>query len=245
MQAIKFIVAYDGTHYHGFAKQKEIVTVQSKLEEAISYILRHEVEVIGAGRTDAGVHAKGQCCMFESDTTIPMDKLRRAINSKLPPDIIIKEMSLAEEDFHPRFSAKRKTYRYQIRYKGDRDPFNYRYEYFYPRTLNIEAMKDAASYIVGTHDFKAFCAAGSSVVSTVRTVYRLDLVEKDNLIQIDVCGDGFLYNMVRIIVGTLLKVGLGQTMPHEVKNIIKSKDRTLAGSTVPPHGLMMLDIEYE
>lgn len=245
MQGIRFIVAYDGTRYHGFAKQKEVVTVQSKLEEAISYIVRHEVEVIGAGRTDAGVHAKGQCCMFESDTSIPLDKLRRAINSKLPQDIIIKEMDFAPEDFHPRFSAKRKTYRYQIRYQGDRDPFNYRYEYFYPRTLNIEDMKKAASYIEGTHDFKAFCAAGSSVLSTVRTVYSLDIVEKDNVIQIDVCGDGFLYNMVRIIVGTLLKVGLGQTKPCEVSSIIESKDRKQAGPTVPPHGLMMLDIEYE
>ena len=245
MQVIKFIVAYDGTRYHGFAKQKEVVTVQSKLEEAISYIVRHEVEVIGAGRTDAGVHAKGQCCIFMSDTTIPLDKLRRAINSRLPQDILIKEMAIAPDDFHPRFSAKRKTYRYQIRYKGDRDPFNYRYEYYFPRMLNIEAMKEAASYIEGTHDFKAFCAAGSTVVSTVRTIYSLELTEKEDLIQIDVCGDGFLYNMVRIIVGTLLKAGLGQIKPSDVKTIIESKDRRLAGPTVPPQGLMMLNIEYD
>lgn len=245
MPRVKLIVAYDGTDYHGFVKQKSVITVQQVLEEAIAYILRTPVLIEGAGRTDAGVHAQGQCCIFDAETSIPVLSLLRAINSKLPKDVVIKEAEIVPESFHPRFSAKRKTYRYQILNSSIRNPFLERYAYFYPRSLNIEWMKKAAEYMVGEHDFKCFCAAGSTVLSTVRTIYDLQVFKAGDLITIDVCGNGFLYNMVRIITGTLVKAGEGKIAAGQVKDIIESKERALAGPTVPPQGLTMLNIVYE
>lgn len=244
MRRIKFIVAYDGTNYHGFAKQNNALTIQEVLERAIFAITREQVEVIGAGRTDTGVHARGQCCIVDTYTQITTYKLIKAINSKLPKDIVIKEMEDVAEDFHPRYRAKQKTYRYQILNSNTLDPFMYKYAYFYPYTLDIDQMIKGAHHIVGTHDFKCFCAAGSSVKTTTRTVYHIAIRKVDDLIQIDICGDGFLYNMVRIIAGTLIEIGRGKLAPEEMQNILSSLDRDKAGPTAPPQGLTMLNIEY-
>ncbi|MDF2593957.1 MAG: truA [Clostridia bacterium] len=245
MPRFKLIVAYDGTNYHGFVRQKNAITVQQVLEEAITAIVRQPVQIEGSGRTDAGVHAKGQCCIFDADTSIPVTKLIRGINSKLPRDIVIKKIEIAADDFHPRFDTKNKTYRYQILNSETNDPFICKYAYFYPCPLDIERMQEAADYIIGEHDFKCFCSAHTTVLSTVRTIYDLKVIKKDELIHIDVCGNGFLYNMVRIIAGTLIQVGSNRLSPDQITAIIKSKDRRLAGPTAPPEGLTMLKIKYE
>jgi len=245
MPRFKFIVAYDGTNYHGFARQKNALTVQEVLEGAISSILQKPIEVVGSGRTDTGVHAKGQCCIFNAETSIEVQNLARAINSKLPSDIVIKDVQIAADDFHPRYAAKNKTYRYQILNSDTRDPFIDKYAYFYPYPLDIERMQEAATYMIGEHDFNCFCSAGGGAHSTVRIIYDLKIIKQDELILIDVCGNGFLYNMVRIIVGTLLKIGSQKLSANDIENIIKSKNRALAGPTAPPEGLTMLEIVYK
>lgn len=245
MSRYKLIIAYDGTHYHGFAKQPNAITIQELLEKAIGSILGQSIKVIGAGRTDTGVHAKAQCCIFDADTNIPVERLTGAINSKLPKDIIVQKVEKTTADFHPRYAAKRKTYRYQILNSEVQDPFLYRYTYFYPYKLDIERMREGGNHIIGEHDFACFCSTGSGVHSTTREVYSLNITTQDNLITIDICGNGFLYNMVRIIVGTLIDVGIGKKAPEMVQEIIESQNRKLAGYTAPPQGLMMLNIEYE
>lgn len=245
MCRFKLIVAYDGSAYHGFAKQSNALSIQEVLEKAITSIVQQPIEIIAAGRTDTGVHARAQCCIFDATTTIPVYNLLKAMNSRLPKDIVVKDLSIVSAAFHPRYAAKNKTYRYQIFNSQVRDPFIHKYSYFYPYELDIDIMRKAASYIVGEHDFKSFCSAGSSVISTVRTVYSLSISQEDKMIIIDICGNGFLYNMVRIIVGTLLQVA-NQKLPAEhIKTIIASKDRSQAGPTAPPEGLTMLEIIYE
>ncbi|MGL6173809.1 MAG: tRNA pseudouridine(38-40) synthase TruA [Cellulosilyticaceae bacterium] len=244
MKRIKFLVAYDGSAYHGFAKQKNAMTIQECLEKAIYNITKQEIEVIASGRTDTGVHAKGQCCIIDIETSIPVEKFGKALNSRLPQDIRIRDVEEVSDEFHPRFCVKRKTYRYQILTNEVNDPFLTKYVYFYPYTLDINKMRKAGEYILGTHDFKCFCSAGTSVKTTERTVYSLEIKEIDGMIQIDICGNGFLYNMVRIITGTLIEVGRGKIAPEYVEKIIASKDRGKAGPTAPPTGLMMLDIKY-
>lgn len=245
MKRYKMIVAYDGTNYHGFARQNEATTVQGTIEKAIARITRQEVLTLGAGRTDAGVHAKGQCIAFDLETKIPTDRLLKAINSQLPPDIVIQSIEEVNESFHPRFGAKRKTYRYQI-WCGDLpDPFTYRYVLHYPYKVDEKIMQEAANNMVGEHDFACFCASGSQVKETVRTIYSIDVKRDGDMIAIDVCGNGFLYNMVRIIIGTLLYVNEGKLSTGDITKIISGKDRKKAGPTVPPQGLTMLNIVYE
>lgn len=245
MKRIQLIVAYDGTQYHGFAKQKNAVTIQGTLEDTIYKLTKQKVDVVGSGRTDTGVHAKGQCCIIDIDTKIPIERFAKAMNSWLPDDIVIKDAREVKSDFHPRFMAKKKTYRYQILTSDTRDPFIDKYSYFYPHELDVAKMREAAKYIEGVHDFKCFCAAGSTVKDTVREVYCIDIQKSDDVIKIDVCGNGFLYNMVRIIAGTLVDVGRGRFEPSYVKEIVASKDRNLAGPTAPPEGLTMQEVFYE
>lgn len=244
MKRIKFLVAYDGTAYHGFAKQKNAMTIQESLEKAIFDITKQEIEVVGSGRTDTGVHAKGQCCIIDIETSIPIERFGKALNSRLPKDIRVRDVEEVDKEFHPRFSVKRKTYRYQILTSQVDDPFLSKYVYFYPYPLDLEKMRRAANYIIGTHDFKCFCASGATVKTTERTVYSLEINLIDDMIQIDICGNGFLYNMVRIIAGTLIEVGRGKITPEDIEKIIASKDRGQAGPTAPPMGLMMLDTKY-
>lgn len=244
MKRLKFIVAYDGTNYHGFAKQPNAETIQETIQQAIYKLTQQHVEVIGSGRTDTGVHARGQCCIIDIETRIPVERFGKALNSRLPDDIIVRDVEEVTTDFHPRFGVKKKTYRYQILTSKVNDPFLRKYVYFYPTKLDIDQMRKAAKYIVGTHDFKCFCASGATTRTTERTVYSLEINQIDDLIQIDICGNGFLYNMVRIITGTLIEVGRGRIKPEQMENIINSKDRALAGKTAPPQGLMMYDIKY-
>lgn len=245
MARYKLIVAYDGTNYNGFARQPNGTTIVETLEEAVEKIVQHKVYILGAGRTDTGVHAKGQCCIFDSDTKVPVERLAKAINSKLPMDIAVQSVEKVSDDFHPRFGAKRKTYRYQILNSKQRDPFSYKYALMYPYEVNLEKMKAAAEKMVGTHDFKCFCAAKTDVKDTIRTIYDIQIYQQDDLISVDICGNGFLYNMVRIIIGTLLKVNEGKLTVDDITRIIESKDRNLAGPTAPPQGLTMLKIIYE
>lgn len=245
MKRFKMIVAYDGTNYNGFARQPNGITIQETLEEAISKIVQHEVRTLGAGRTDQGVHAKGQCVTFDSETRVPEEKLAKAINSQLPLDISVKSVEEVSMDFQPRFGAKRKTYRYQILNSQVRDPFLYKYSLQYPYKMDIERMQEAANQMVGEHDFACFCSAGSSVKDTVREIYSIEIKKHEDLITVDICGNGFLYNMVRIIIGTLLHVNEGKLSTGDIIKIINGKDRQKAGPTVPPQGLTMLDIIYE
>lgn len=245
MKRFKMIVAYDGTNYNGFARQPNGVTIQETLEEAISKIVQHEVRTLGAGRTDQGVHAKGQCVTFDSETKVPAEKLAKAINSQLPLDISVKSVEEVSMNFQPRFGAKRKTYRYQILNAQVRDPFLYKYSLQYPYKLDIELMQEAANEMVGKHDFACFCSAGSSVKDTVREIYSIDIRKHEDLVTVDICGNGFLYNMVRIIIGTLLRVNEGKLSTGDIKKIINGRDRQKAGPTVPPQGLTMLEIIYE
>lgn len=241
---VAFIVEYDGTNYAGWQIQKNDVTVQEKIEEALLPLGKGRIVVFGAGRTDSGVHARGQCGHFDIDTNIPAEKFAFILNSRLPRDIRIKKSWQADEDFHCRFSAKGKRYIFRIFASPHSSALMGRFTMHVPEKLDITLMRQAAEFIKGTHDFKAFCAQGSNVKTTVRTVFRLDIEKKDELIEIIVEGNGFLYNMVRIIAGTLIEVGKGKKTPDEVKNIIDGLVRQDAGMTADAQGLTMDEVFY-
>lgn len=245
MARYKLIVAYDGTNYNGFARQPNGVTIVETLEEAVEKIVQHKVYILGAGRTDTGVHAAGQCCIFDSETKVPVERLAKAINSQLPKDISVQSVEKVSDEFHPRFGAKRKTYRYQILNAKQRSPFLDKYTLLYPYEMDLDKMRLAAEKMVGTHDFKCFCSSKTDVQDTVRTIYDINIYQQDELVTVDICGNGFLYNMVRIIIGTLLKVNEGKLEPNDITRVIESKERNLAGPTAPPQGLTMLKIIYE
>ncbi|ADD03174.1 tRNA pseudouridine synthase A [Thermoanaerobacter italicus Ab9] len=238
------VVQYDGTNYHGWQLQKNAITVQEVLQKAIKKVTGEEVNLIGASRTDTGVHALYQVANFKTNTKMPAEKLPYALNSVLPDDIVITQAKDVEDSFHARYSAKRKRYKYIILNRKFRMPTmrNYCWHISYP--LNVEKMKKAATYLIGTHDFSAFKASGSSKTSTIRTVYDLIIEKNEDFINIEIEADGFLYNMVRIIVGTLSYVGLGKIGENEVYHILASKDRTKAGITAPPQGLYLIKIIY-
>ncbi|ABY92202.1 MAG: tRNA pseudouridine synthase A [Caldanaerobacter subterraneus] len=244
MRNVMIVVEYDGTNYHGWQYQKNAVTVQEVLQKAIKKVTGEEVNLIGASRTDTGVHALYQVANFKTNTKIPAEKLPYALNSVLPDDIVVVQAKDVEDSFHARYSAKRKRYKYIILNRKFQMPTmrNYCWHISYP--LNIEEMKKAASYLIGTHDFSAFKASGSSKTSTIRTVYDLTIEKNEDFINIEIEANGFLYNMVRIIVGTLSYVGLGKIKEDEVYDILKSKDRTKAGITAPPQGLYLIKIIY-
>ena len=241
---ILIMLMYDGTAYHGFQRQKNGITVQEALEHAVYKITGEKTAVSGCGRTDAGVHAVKYGATFKSNTRIPVDKLPLALNSALPDDIRVTEAFFVSDEFHPVFSLTAKTYRYKILSRKTCDVFLRNYAWFYPGTLDINKMREAAVHFLGTHDFSGFMATGSNVKTTVRTVKRLDIEEKDGEIDIYISADGFLYNMVRIITGTLVAVGVGKIDPRELPGIIASCDRTRAGATAPPQGLSLYSIEY-
>jgi tRNA pseudouridine38-40 synthase len=241
---VAFIVEYDGTAYAGWQVQKNAVTIQEKIEEALLSLNKGHVTVTGAGRTDSGVHARGQCGHFDIDCNIPAEKFQFILNTKLPKDIRIKRSWQVSKDFHSRFSAKGKRYVYRIYNSPSASALMGRFTMHVPENLDINKMCEAAEFIKGTHDFKAFCAAGSQVKTTVRTVYKLDITKKDELIEITVEGNGFLYNMVRIIAGTLIEVGKNKKSPGDVKEIIEGKARKAAGMTADPQGLTMDEVFY-
>ncbi|ADL06943.1 tRNA pseudouridine(38-40) synthase TruA [Thermosediminibacter oceani] len=241
---VKILLEYDGTNYHGWQKQNNALSVQEVLEKAIYALTGERVSIIGAGRTDAGVHARGQVANFRTNTRIPVERLPYAINSKLPEDIAVKGAEAVPDDFHARYSAKAKVYTYSIYNAPFPSPLLRRYSYFFPLPLDVEAMRRAAKAFIGVHDFAAFRASGSSVKTSVRNITRLDVKKCGKLLTIEVEADGFLYNMVRIIAGTLLEVGTGKKDPEEIPSIIESRDRERAGVTLPAHGLCLEKVIY-
>ena len=238
-------VAYDGTEYCGWQSQPGLRTVEGTLKSALDRLMSQDIKLIGASRTDAGVHAEGNVAVFDCDTTIPADKIKYALNNLLPEDMVVVESVTVAGDFHPRHCDCRKTYQYRILNTPLPDPNRRRNTYFYRGDIDIDNMRKAAEYIVGEHDFACFMAAGSQVKDTVRTVYALELDRQDDIIIMTIQGNGFLYNMVRIIAGTLLMVGRGQLKPEALEEIIKSKDRSKAGPTAPAKGLILKEIIYE
>lgn len=243
---ILLTVAYDGSGYYGWQRQKNFVSVQQRLEEALSELLKKEITVRGASRTDTGVHSLGQRAVFRDDNiTIPVNRIPYALNTHLPEDIVITEAVEVDEDFHPQYSVTDKTYEYKILNASFRNPMLLKYTEFINRELNLEKMKQACPYFLGEHDFKAFCASGGSSKTTIRTINSLDVNKEGHIITIKVNGNGFLYNMVRILAGTLVYVGLEKIQPEEIEDIIASKDRTRAGKTLAPNGLTLMEVNYE
>ena len=242
---IKLTVEYDGTSYAGWQHQKNGLSIQEVLEDAFEKASGEKARIHGAGRTDAGVHAEAQVAHLDTQCTIPPNKISYAMNMLLPRDIRVKKSALVDDDFHARFSAKGKSYRYTY-YNAPHPSALLRDTTTHIRgRIDIRAMKIAAGYIRGTHDFACFCASGSEVKDTVRTVCRLAVSSHEPLICIDVTGTGFLYNMVRIIAGTLIDVGRGKVSPEHVRAIIAGRDRTKAGATAPARGLVLLKVHYE
>jgi tRNA pseudouridine38-40 synthase len=240
------IVAYDGTNYCGWQVQPNGVTIEKKLNEALTSLLGEEITVTGASRTDAGVHSLGNVCIFDTHTRMPAEKISYALNQRLPEDIVVQDSCEVPDDFHPRYAASRKTYEYRILNRRFRMPTRRLDTYFYYHALDVAQMQEAAAYLVGEHDFKSFCAVSAQVKTTVRTIYHCTVTRADDdIITIRVTGSGFLYNMVRIIAGTLIRVGCGELFPADIPRILDAKDRSAAGPTAPAHGLTMVGIEYE
>ena len=245
MRNIKLTIEYDGKKFNGWQKQPDKLNIQGEIENAIKEITGEEVELIGSGRTDAGVHAFGQVANFKTNSNLPIEKFAIAINSKLKKSIVIKEAEEVDERFHSRYNAKQKTYRYIINNSKQGTAIYRDLECHIPMDLNIKEMKKASKYFEGEHDFKAFKASGTSSKSSVRTIYKAEVIENEGRIKIELTGNGFLYNMVRIISGTLVDVGLGKIKTEEIPDIIESGERSRAGKTLPAHGLYLLNVKYE
>ena len=244
MKNIKLILQYDGSNYHGFQIQPSVETVQGVLERTVREITGETVRVYGCSRTDAGVHAYRYVAGFKTDTPIPSDKISVVMNNYLPSDIRILSSTEETEEFHPRFSCISKTYRYIINTDDIPDVFMRNYEWQIKKGLDINAMKEACKYITGEHDFRSFMTSGPDMETTVRNVFSLDVKKEDKKIVIYINADGYLYNMVRIITGTLCLAGEGKITPEYVGDIIDKKDRNFAGPTAPPQGLYLYEIYY-
>lgn len=244
MPRLKMVVAYDGTDFFGFQRQPDRRTVQGVLEEAITRIAGHPVQLVGAGRTDAGVHARGQVCHFDTAHPMPLDRWASVLNRILPRDVVVRSVQEAAPDFHARKDARWKTYRYRIDTRPVPDVFTRRFHLHFPLPLDVESMQRAASFLEGTHDFTSFSSARSPVENRVRTIYRCRVERDGSLVTMEIVGNGFLYNMVRIIAGTLLEVGRGKRSWEAIPDIIRSKDRASAGKTLPPEGLTMVEVGY-
>ena len=244
MRNIKLIIEYDGKGFNGWQKQPNKLNIQGEIEKAIEEITQEKVDLIASGRTDAGVHSLGQTANFKTNSKIPADKLAFAINSKLKKSIRIKSAEEVDERFHSRYSVKSKKYRYTINNSLHGTALYRDMEYHFPVKLNVEKMKEAAKYFEGEHDFKAFKASGTSSKSSVRKIYKAEVYQIGEKIYIELTGNGFLYNMVRIISGTLLDVGIGKIKPEEIIEIIESKDRKRAGKTLPANGLCLVEVTY-
>ena len=244
MRNIKLIIEYDGKGFNGWQKQPDKLNIQGEIERAIEQITGGTVDLIASGRTDAGVHSLGQTANFKTDSNIPIEKFAKAINSQLKKSIVIKSAEEVDENFHSRYSVKSKTYRYIINNSENGTAIYRNLEYHFPIKLDYEKMNEAAKFFIGEHDFKAFKASGTSSKSSVRKIIDASVKKENERIIIEVTGTGFLYNMVRIISGTLLEVGEGKIKPSEITKIIESKDRKNAGKTLPAHGLYLLKVEY-
>ena len=238
-------LSYDGSAYHGWQTQKTEITVQETLERALEKTCGGTIRTVGCGRTDAGVHALRYCANFRTESRIPIDRLPLAINSRLPDDIAVSAACEAPEDFNAIGSCIKKEYVYRILNSRIRDPFLQQRVCFYPAPLDIELMRRAAASFVGTHDFAAVRSVGTETKTTVRTVYWCEAERTGDLIEVRVCADGFLYNMVRAIVGTMVYAAHGKLCPEDIPQLLETRDRRLTGPTMPPQGLYMNRIWYE
>lgn len=246
MRHIRLVVEYDGSQLHGWQRQNNAQTVQQHLEEALGKLLTHDTQVVGASRTDAGVHARGQVASFRTERDIPLHGIRRGLNSLLPDTIAVRDAREVPDDFHPRFSATGKHYRYTILARPERSPRYRDRAWHHPEPLNVHAMEEGARALIGEHDFSAFRAAGCTAKTTMRRVDSIALTRlHPHLLEIDIRGNAFLRQMVRILVGTLTEVGTGRRLPAQVAEILASKDRTQAGVTAPPQGLELMEVRYD
>ena len=239
------VVAYDGTAYRGWQLQPNGITIEQVLNRELTALLKEPISVIGASRTDSGVHARGNVAVFDTENRMPADKICFALNQRLPEDIRVQRSEEVPADWHPRKANCTKTYEYKVLNRKISMPLERLYAHFCYFNLDLDKMREAAAYLVGEHDFKSFCAIGAQVKTTVRTIYACDVEKEGDIITIRVTGNGFLYNMVRIIAGTLVQVGGGAIEPEAVKEILAKKDRSAAGPTAPAHGLTMMGIEFE
>lgn len=244
MRRICLTVSYDGTNYAGWQRQNNANAIENVLDAAIKELTGEDIKVIGASRTDAGVHSAGNIAVFDTESTIPAEKFAPAVNSKLPDDIAIQKSRQVPNSFHPRHANTIKTYEYTICNSQYRLPQLRLYAWHLPKKLDVDKMRAAAGYLIGTHDFRAFASVHLSASTTVRTIYELEIYDDEPMIVIRVTGNGFLYNMVRIIAGTLAQVGMGMIPPEEVLHMLESHDRQKAGMTAPPQGLTQIEVQY-
>ncbi len=246
MKRIKCKVSYDGTHFSGYQVQPGARTVQGEIERVLTAMHKgNPVRITASGRTDAGVHARGQVFHFDSPLNIEPGKWKTALNAQLPADIVILDAGEAAPDFHARFNVTRKEYRYRILRSADRDVFRRHYTLYMPHDLDLAAVKSAIPYFIGTHDFTAFSSAKADVDSRVRTIYELELIEEADELIVRIAGNGFLYNMVRLIVGDLLRVGQGKLEPGDIGMMLREKERTQSGLNVSGAGLYLWDVSYD
>ena len=244
MRNIKLIIEYHGKSFNGWQKQLKELNIQGEIERAIEELTGEKIDLISSGRTDAGVHSLGQTANFKTNSNIPIEKFAIAINSKLKKSIVIKSAEEVNERFHSRYSAKSKKYRYTINNSSMGTAIYREIEYHFPLKLDIKRMQKAIKYFEGEHDFAGFKASGTSGKNSIRTIYKAQVIEYGDRIYIELTGNGFLYNMIRIISGTLIDVGIGKILPEEIPEIIKSKDRKRAGKTLAAHGLCLIEVKY-
>ena len=245
MKRVKMIVAYDGTNYCGWQIQNNGITIEEVLNKELTKLLKEPITVIGASRTDSGVHSEGNVAVFNTENRMPADKICFALNQRLPDDIRILQSEEVAPDYHPRKQNCVKTYEYKIMNRKIEVPTMRLYSYFCYFPLDVERMREGAAYLVGEHDFKSFCTARGQAEETVRTIYSLDIHKSGDLITIRIKGSGFLYNMVRIIAGTLMKVGMGVYPPAHVEEILDARDRKVAGPKAAAKGLSLISLDYE
>lgn len=244
MRNIKLTVEYDGTNYHGWQSQTNALAIQDVLQRAVDKLTGEKCNLTGSSRTDVGVHALGHVSNFATESKIPSDKFPYALNALLPDDVVVKKAEEVSADFHSRFCAKGKKYRYLVYNSKHPSALLRNRAYFMSRPLDTEQMRRAAECFIGKHDFKAFMASGSDIKSTERNISSVDLSWKDDIITFEITGDGFLYNMVRIIAGTLVEVGFGKISADDIPGIIKEGDRRKSGRTAPAHGLYLVEVYY-
>ncbi|MDQ0247927.1 tRNA pseudouridine38-40 synthase [Bacillus fengqiuensis] len=246
MKRLKCIISYDGTHFSGYQVQPNQRTVQGEFEEVLRKMHNGQmVKIHASGRTDAHVHAYGQVIHFDTSLNIPTDRWKKALNSLLPEDICVREVQSVSPNFHARFDAVSKEYRYKIIKSQERDVFQRHHAYHFPYGLDYAAMKEASEYVIGTHDFTSFCSAKTEVEDKIRTIYNIEFFEESDELVFRFTGNGFLYNMVRILVGTLLDVGQGKIKSVEMKKILDGRSREMAGKTAPGHGLYLWQVHYD
>jgi len=242
---IRLVVEYDGTGLHGWQRQHNGMTVQQALEEALAQMCQHDVRVTGASRTDAGVHARGQVAVFQTERAIPLHGFRRGLNSLLPDQIAVREATEVDETFHPRFSATGKHYRYTLLTRADRSPRWRDRAWHHPDALDLDLLRAGAASLIGEHDFAAFRAAGCAAKTTVRRIEAIEITRTSDVLRVDIHGNAFLRQMIRILVGTLTEVGTGDRPVGQVAEILASRDRNQAGLTAPAHGLELIEVRYD